>query len=160
MHANASPSRTNVSWSYVAPVGVGTLVISRGPIGATVVAVAAKVAVSVPLVTTTARTDCAPTVAPRVKTVDACPLASVVDVAGRTVPPPLTTVHVTWISDAGTPDAPVTTTVSGVTNVALALAVWPLPLNTAMAYGPVVPDVMVVGELHAAPASMAAASAT
>jgi len=143
----------------VVPAGVGTLLISVMT-GVGLVAVAVKVTVPV-AGAATALTACESGVGPRVKTVLARPLASVIDVAGETLPPPLTTDQVTWTPTAAAPCVSATATLSGVASTAFGKAACPLPLNTATTYGPAgLPGVVVLLELHAAPASTTATSAT
>jgi hypothetical protein len=82
------------------------------------------------------------------------PFASVVDVDGLTLPPPLVTLHATETPATGARNESITVTVSGVASEALTVAVCWLPLNTETPNDPVgLSGVVPLLELHAVAAS-------
>ena len=96
--------------------------------------------VAVPPIVAVALVVCVPIRRPSVRNVWACPLASVVDVAGSTDPPPDAAAHVTVTPDTGLPFPSLTSTTCGVCRRVATCPVRLSPeLFTIVAAGPAEP---------------------
>jgi hypothetical protein len=76
--------------------------------------------------------DCAPTVAPSVHVVCTRPVALLTPLAGRTLPPPVTTPKFTVVPATLLPLRSCTCTTIGSGSAALTFPDWPAPATTAM----------------------------